>query len=230
MSFESGSALLKDRLHALFPRLTAPDLAGYVEPLGAALAEFSITTPIRIAAFLAQVGHESAGLTRWAENLRYRPDTLAKLFPGRCRDSHGNPTQRGIEAARSGPEAVAELIYDDRDDLGNIEPGDGWRFRGRGPIQITGRSNYQRTGELLGVDLLKAPELLETPEYGFRAAGLYWLTRGLNDLADRDTEGAFRIITRRINGGYVGWEDRFKRWREARAVFGLPPLAEKGTA
>lgn len=217
-------------LRALFTRLTDLAIAGYVVPLGAALLEFSITTPLRAAAFLAQVGHESAGLRIWAEDLHYGAETLAKLFPGRCRDSHGRPNTAAIEAARKGPEAVAALIYDQRDDLGNIEPGDGWRFRGRGPIQISGRSNYKTTGELLEADLLAQPELLETPEYGFRSAGLYWLTRSLNDLADRDTEGAYRVITRRINGGSIGWEDRFRRWREARAIFGLPPIAEQASA
>lgn len=208
-------------LHALFPRLTEMVIAGYVIPLGAALVEFSITTPPRISAFLAQLGHESAGLTCWVEDLHYRPETLAKLF-ARCRDTHGNPTWGAIEACRRGPEAVAELIYGDREDLGNVEPGDGWRFRGRGPIRVTGRANYKRTGAVLEVDLEAQPALLETPQYGFRSAGLYWMSRGLNDLADRETDNAYKFISRRINGGLAGLDDRVGRWREARAVFGLP--------
>lgn len=226
---EQVQLVTQKHLHALFPRLTELAVAGYVVPLGAALLEFSITTPPRVAAFLAQVGHESDGLRRWVENLHYRPEQLARLFT-RCRDSHGMPNIAAIEAVQRGEEAIAELIYGGRDDLGNIEPGDGWTYRGRGPIQITGRANYKRTGDVLEVDLVSQPGLLETPGYGFRSAGLFWLSRGLNEFADRETENAFTLISRRINGGLVGLDDRLKRWREARAVFGLAPITEQASA
>ena len=115
----------------------------------------------------------------------------------------------------------AQKRYEGRADLGNTEPGDGFKFRGRGPLQVTGRANYQRVGEELGIDLLNHPDLLELPEEGFRSAGLFWKEHRLNEIADSDNEPAFRVITKVINGGFNGWDDRLARWRRAREVFGL---------
>lgn len=115
----------------------------------------------------------------------------------------------------------AQKRYEFRQDLGNTQPGDGYLFRGRGPIQVTGRANYERVGKRLGLDLVTHPELLELPEEGFRAAGLFWKDAGLNEIADSDNEAAFKLITRKINGGLNGWEDRLDRWHRARRVFGL---------
>ncbi len=105
--------------------------------------------------------------------------------------------------------------------------GDGKRFKGRGPIQITGRANYRRFGDLLGVDLVSEPARAALPEIAFRIAGLYWAKKGLNELADRATDDAFREITRRINGGFNGLEDRRKFYAVARTVLGVvePPIA-----
>lgn len=102
-------------------------------------------------------------------------------------------------------ELASGEAYEGRDDLGNTEPGDGVRFKGRGLIQITGRANYADCGAALGLDLLAAPELLEEPVNAARSAGWYWESRGLNELADR---GDARAITRRINGGLNGLQDR----------------------
>lgn len=102
--------------------------------------------------------------------------------------------------------------------LGNCQPGDGRRYKGRGPIQLTGRSNYRRVGDALGLDLEGNPPLAATPEVGFRVAGYYWQTHGLNELAD---QGDFREITRRINGGYNGLADRERYWRRARGALGV---------
>lgn len=108
--------------------------------------------------------------------------------------------------------------YEGRSDLGNTEPGDGRRFHGRGPLQVTGRANYLRCGQVLGLDLISNPELLEQPGPGCRAAGWYWRSRGLSELAQRDEFGE---ITRRINGGYNGLDDRIKHWLRARKALGL---------
>ena len=113
-----------------------------------------------------------------------------------------------------GPTA-AQRRYELRQDLGNNQPGDGLRFRGRGLIQITGRDNYRQVGEALGVDLLANPELLGTSPYAERSAGWYWKSRGLNELAD---DGRFELITRRINGGLNGYVDRMAKWETAKAV------------
>jgi len=113
-----------------------------------------------------------------------------------------------------GPTA-AQLGYEGRDDLGNIVPGDGRKYCGRGLIQITGRANYAKCGEALGLDLISHPELLELPQHAAMSAAWFWKQKGLNDLADRDE---FNTITRRINGGLNGLEDRLAIWKKAREV------------
>jgi len=110
----------------------------------------------------------------------------------------------------------AQVRYEGRKDLGNTEPGDGKRFMGRGLMQVTGRNNYQRVGDALGVDLVSNPEQLETPVLAARSAGWFWKEHGLNELADA---GKFETITRRINGGTNGLEDRERLLGIARKVF-----------
>lgn len=114
-------------------------------------------------------------------------------------------------------EIASGAAYEGRRDLGNIEKGDGKRFKGRGPIQLTGRSNYKAAGEALGLDLLGDPESAATPEVGFRTSVWFWTTRKLNELAD---EGAIKTVTKRINGGYNGLDDRTQRYEKAKRVLG----------
>ncbi|VVM54575.1 hypothetical protein PS684_00100 [Pseudomonas fluorescens] len=113
-----------------------------------------------------------------------------------------------------GPTA-AQRRYEGREDLGNTVPGDGRKYCGRGLIQITGRANYGRCGEALGLDLIAHPELLELPQHAAMSAAWFWKQNGLNDLADRDQ---FNTITRRINGGLNGLADRLELWDKAREV------------
>lgn len=110
----------------------------------------------------------------------------------------------------------AQRRYEARSDLGNVVPGDGYKFRGRGLIQITGRANYRECGEALGLPLEDQPELLEEPDNAAMSAAWYWETRGCNELAD---EGDFRALTRRINGGLNGYEDRVARMQRALEAF-----------
>lgn len=111
--------------------------------------------------------------------------------------------------------SIAQAHYEGRADLGNTQPGDGFRFKGRGLLQTTGRANYQRTGDALGVDLLADPTLLATPELAARSAGWYWREHGLNALADA---GNFMLVTRRINGGTNGLEERTALFDVAKTV------------
>lgn len=146
-----------------------------------AMAEFHINTPLRQAAFLAQIAHESGEL-RWMEEI-------------------WGPTQQ--QACYEPPSPVARM-------LGNFKSGDGHRFKGRGPIQITGRYNYRKFGRLLCLDLEGQPRMVAKPEVGFRVAGAYWSTNGLNELADvEDIHG----ITKRINGGFNGLAERQSYYR-----------------
>ena len=144
----------------------------FVSVLNSAMNRYQIVGPKRVAAFIAQIGHESG-------QLKY----VKEIW---------------------GPTA-AQARYEGRADLGNTQPGDGSKFRGRGLIQITGRANYKACGEALGLDLIRQPELLEKPQYACMSAAWFWASRGLNTLADA---GQFDKITQRINGGQNGAADR----------------------
>lgn len=114
-------------------------------------------------------------------------------------------------------ELASGEAYEGRADLGNTEQGDGVRFRGRGLIQVTGRANYRDCGAALSLDTLADPELLEIPANAARSAGWFWRSRGLNELADK---GDFKLITKRINGGYNGYQDRLSYYERAQRVLG----------
>ena len=168
----------------------------FVPALNVAMNKFAIVTRLRIAAFIAQVGHESGQLTRLVENLNYSAEGLMKTWPSRF------DLVRATAAARK-PEQIANIAYGGR--MGNTAPGDGWKYRGRGLIQATGKTNYVACGDALGVGLINHPELLEQPQYAALSAAWYWSVNGLNTLADA---GDLAKITRRINGGLNGQADR----------------------
>ncbi|MFT3711918.1 MAG: LysM peptidoglycan-binding domain-containing protein [Archangium sp.] len=168
------------QLRAIMPNLSAADANRYLPYLNAAMAEGGINTPLRQAAFLAQLAHESG-------QLRY------------------------FEEIASG------AAYEGRRDLGNTQPGDGVRYKGRGPIQLTGRSNYTAASRALGVDLVNHPELAATPEVGFRIAQWFWNSRNLNSYADARN---FDAITLRVNGGYNGKASRDAYYARAKQVLG----------
>lgn len=202
------------QLQAIMPRARTPDV--WIDPLNEALARFDIDSPHRIAAFLAQIAHESGELRRVTENLSYSAARLVAVWPNRF------PTLAAARPFERNPEALANRVYANR--LGNGPPssGDGWRFRGRGLLQITGRGNYRSCGEALGIDLEAEPELLERPGIAAAAAAQFWKSRGLNELADDrnddDDDADFVRITVIINGGKNGLKDRREFWERARGV------------
>jgi putative chitinase len=182
-----------------------------------ALAEpFGVNTSARWAAFIAQVGHESAQLTRLVENLSYSVRGLMATWPTRF------PTTASTNTYARNPERLANFVYGKRLGNGPMETGDGWRYRGRGLIQVTGRANYAKAGEGLGLDLIERPALLELPDHATRSAAYFWQSNGMNELADEGTEKAFKEITRRINGGFNGYEDRAALWAKAKVVLRAP--------
>jgi predicted chitinase len=184
--------LTAEQLKSIMPATPSAKRATFLPFLQAAMAEFGIEAPARASAFLAQLAHES-GQFQFMEEI-WGP----------------TPAQRRYEP-------VTTLATD----LGNSDVGDGRRFKGRGPIQITGRANYRRFGDLLGADLVSEPARAALPELAFRIAGLFWSKKGLNELADRATPEAFREITRRINGGFNGLADRQMFYAVARRVLGV---------
>lgn len=170
-------------LRAMLPR-AGKRLDPHLPYIAPAMEAGGITSRRRVAAFLAQLAHESC-------EFQY----MEEIADGRD--------------------------YEWRNDLGNVQPGDGPRFKGHGPIQITGRKNHRRCGEALGLDLLADPTLICRPEHGTRAAVWFWNDNDLSPLADVDW---FVTITRRINGGTNGLEDRLGYWRRNRELLSLPPV------
>ncbi|MCU9947485.1 glycoside hydrolase family 19 protein [Pseudomonas sp. PDM13] len=192
----------------------------FVSAINRAAARFNITSRVRLAAFLAQVGHESGELTRLVENLNYRDATrIAQIFRwgfDANRNARVDPEEvRDAQRYVGRPEALANRAYANRMGNGPEASGDGWRYRGRGLIQLTGKANHAAASVDLGVDLVAHPELLEQPEHAAMAAARFWASRGLNELAD---QGDFEGITRRINGGLTGLAERRVLWERAKAV------------
>ncbi|PAA01282.1 glycoside hydrolase family 19 protein [Pseudomonas fragi] len=186
---------------------SAGPVAGVFAPaLNTAMSRYQIVGTKRIAAFIAQVGHESSHLVRLVENLNYSADALRKTWPSRFN------AELATTVARK-PEQIANIAYGNR--MGNTTPGDGWKYRGRGLIQITGKNNYRACGEALGLDLIAQPELLEEPQHACMSAAWFWATNGLNTLADA---GKFDAITQRINGGQNGATDRQALYAKALKV------------
>jgi predicted chitinase len=175
-------------LAAIMPTLAAARRATFLPAINRALQVYTINNQLRAAAFLGQIAHESGEL-KFMEEIWGPTDVQKRYEP---------------------PGTLATK-------LGNTQPGDGKRFKGRGPIQITGRANYKRYGDLLGLDLIGKPEQAATPAVGLSIAGMFWRTNGLNALAEL---GDYKEITRRINGGYTGLDDRVRYCEKAKAVLG----------
>jgi len=178
--------------------------------------EFSIDTPDRVASFLAQTAHESAGYTMLEENLNYSDVTMAAVWPARFAvknpdgkyklDEKGKKIPNSFAKARHRkPEPIANSVYSNRMGNGTVESGEGWLYRGRGAKQLTGKDNYTRCAKALGVDLVAHPELLLEPLYAMRSAGWFWKTNNLSKFADvKDIKG----MTKVINGGEIGLAQR----------------------
>ena len=184
----------------------------FMDPLNAAMDEFGIDNSKRQAAFIAQVAHESSQLSRITENLNYSYDGLLSIFPKYFDEITAEDYARQ-------PERIANRVYANRNGNGDETSGDGWRFKGRGLIQLTGRNNYRACSEALFADvgfLLRQPEALEQPLAACRSAAWYWMANGLNELADDDD--MFTAITKKINGGYIGLEERKAFWQRAIGV------------
>jgi putative chitinase len=183
----------------------------WLEPLLKTFEKYEINTPRRQAAFIGQCGHESASFKVLRENLNYSAKGLTATWPSRFPN-----IEQAMEFERK-PERIANKVYGGRADLGNTEDGDGWRFSGKGLVQLTGRNNFKTCGDALGVDLIANPDLLLEPEYAALSAGWFWNKRGLNALADNED---WTTITKRINGGTHGLQDRIDRTHKAMDILG----------
>ena len=209
-----------DQLVQIFPG-AATRVAEFVSALNAAMQAWHIDSPARMAAFIAQTGYESAHFNHLVEGLNFDATRLAAIWPNRFADASGKPNALAQQLGGH-PEAIANSVYANRLGNGPPESGDGWRFRGRGLIQLTGRSNYRQAGIALNLDLESTPELLEQPHYACLSAAWFWAAHGLSELAD---VGDFKAITLHINGGLNGYDGRAALWAATQRVF-----AERATA
>jgi putative chitinase len=205
--------LTKAQLKQLLPK--NPYIDQWHNALSQLLPDYEINTPQRIAAFIAQCSHESAGFTALRENLNYRWQSLRKIFPKYF------PTDELAQEYANKPnkqEAIANRVYANRMGNGPESSGDGWRFCGRGLIQLTGRDNYSWFAASLGIPVEEASEYLQTFEGAAQSACWFWETNGLNRWADA---GDILTLTKRINGGTIGLDDRIKHYNHALHVLGV---------
>ena len=183
----------------------------WVDALNETFTRFDISNPARQAAFIGQASHESGNFKTLNENLNYRAETLMRVWPKRF------PTLEFAKQYEKNPKKIANSVYSNR--MGNRDEasGDGYRFRGRGLFQLTGHSNYFHAGKALGEDFVMNPDLVATPRYATLTAAFFWQTHKLNDYADaRD----YLTMTKRINGGTIGLQDRIAHINHALSVLG----------
>lgn len=183
-----------------------PDLA---DVFNATFQKWNITTPKQQSAFIGQCGHESGNFTKLEENLNYSADRLMVIWPKRF------PTINIAQPYHRNPRKIANKVYANR--MGNRDEAsdDGWRFRGSGWVQLTGHDNFYHAGKALGVDLVMNPDLVRTPQYAALTAGWYWATHNCNQLAE---SGDWNGLTKRINGGTIGINDRIHHTQMALAI------------
>ena len=181
--------------------------AKWLEPLTDAMAQYHIDTPARQAAFLAQIAHESARLGTLEENLNYRAEALVKVFPRHF------PTLKAAALYARQPVKIANKVYANRMGNGDEASGDGAKYHGRGLIQLTGKDNYRGASQAVGVDLVADPDKATLPRIAAFVAAWFWARNSLNALADA---GDFTGITRRINGGTTGIQDRLALFQGAK--------------
>lgn len=182
-----------------------------VDAFNETFERFGLTTIEQQASWIGQCGHECGNFRIMEENLNYRAATLLKLFPLNPKRPWGFTPESAAEYERK-PQKIANRIYSNR--MGNRDEasGDGWRFRGRGAIQTTGHSAYYHAGQALGVDFVMEPDLVATPQYAALTAGFFWSTHKLNQYADA---GDYKMMTKKINGGFIGLEDRIHHIEKA---------------
>lgn len=204
--------LTKEQLRQLIPK--NPYIDHWYEALSQLLPDYDINTPQRIAAFIAQCAHESGGFIALKENLNYKAATLRKIFPKYF------PTDEIANQYASLPnkqEAIANKVYANRMGNGDESSGDGYRYCGRGLIQLTGKDNYTWFAASLQISVEDAAHYLETFEGAAQSACWFWETNNLNQWADKND---ILTLTKRINGGTIGLEDRIKHYEHALHVLG----------
>ena len=207
---EEKMLLTIDQLYNINNNLNKADCEYYINALNRVLPLYGINTPLRLAHFLAQVLHESGHLKYKSENLNYSAQALLKVFPKYFK------TTADANAYARQPVKIANRVYANRMGNGNEASGEGWKYRGRGLLQITGRSNYEQCGKYINSDLMHYPDsILGDPDLNVKVACWYWTTRNLNQFADNDD---IVTITKKINGGLNGLQDRTTVLQKAKLI------------
>jgi len=178
----------------------------WVEPLEEVFHRYEINTPERQAAFIGQCAHESMNFTKLEENMNYSAEGLMKTWPGRF------PTLESAKPYHRNPEKIANKVYAGRMGNGPEETGEGWLYHGRGLIQLTGKDNYTLAGDALNMDFIHSPDYVLVPKYAALTAGWFWNKRQLNKEADAKD---FTGMTKKINGGTIGLDDRIAHIQHA---------------
>ena len=199
----------QQQLKEMIPR--NPYVPQWYEAVSSILPEYEINTPQRVAAFLAQCAHESGGFVFLKENLNYKAPSLRKVFPKYF------PDDATASAYANKPERIANRVYAIRMGNGDESSGDGWRYCGRGLIQLTSKDNYTFFAASLDIPVEEASEYLQTFEGAVQSACFFWEQNNLNKWADA---GDILTLTKRINGGTIGLEDRIKHYEHALHIFG----------
>jgi len=194
-----------------YPNSNDKVVAALIRSLDSIGEKYGLSSGLRLAHFLAQTAHESGGFRVIEENLNYSADGLTKIFPKYFKDKNPQDYHRQ-------PQKIANLVYASRMGNGDTASGDGYKFRGRGLIQLTGRSNYTNFSKDMGIDIEEAVSYLATPEGAVESAAWFWNKNGINALADKDDVTA---VTKKINGGTIGIEDRKKHTGEFKHLLGV---------
>jgi len=181
----------------------------WLEPLIEVFHRYQINTPLRMAAFIGQCAHESGNFKVLQENLNYSAEGLCRVWPSRF------PTLESAMPYARNPDKIADKVYGGRMGNGTEETGEGGLYKGRGLIQLTGKDNYRMASDALGEDLVSSPDLVCGPKYAALTAGWFWNKRGLNVEADKKD---YTAMTKKINGGVIGLDDRIKHINEALAI------------
>lgn len=206
----------KEHLAAMIPG--NKNVAEWYIALMEVMPNYGITTERRIAHFISQCAHESNNFRSLSENLNYSEKALNAVF-GRY---FGSPPKRNAAEYARNPQLIANYVYQDefrKYKMGNVNPGDGWLFRGRGLKQLTGRENYTRFGESIDITAEEAADYVSTPKGAVESACWFWDTNKLNDIADTDD---VKRMTKKINGGSIGLADRQSRYTKAMEILGNP--------
>lgn len=206
----------KEHLAAMIPG--NKNVAEWYIALMEVMPDYGITTERRIAHFISQCAHESNNFRSLSENLNYSEKALNAVF-GRY---FGSPPKRNAAEYARNPQLIANYVYQDefrKYKMGNVNPGDGWLFRGRGLKQLTGRENYTRFGKSIDITAEEAADYVSTPKGAVESACWFWDTNKLNDIADTDD---VKRMTKKINGGSIGLADRQSRYTKAMEILGNP--------